>query len=291
MSLPFRKLGLGGGGTKGILHIGALRELQKHQPLHFPDGIYGSSIGSIIATYLSFNLPIDDKIIELTKKYISREKFTPVPTFKDVSGVFSEKGLFSMDLFEKSLIELFLEYGIQLKDKRIGDTEQPLYIIASNITKGVPAIFTKDVPILDALKCSCCLPGIFKPQILYNQVYIDGEAFVPCISWIQPDALILSLPKVFISRITPENINSISILDFMKDIYHMSVRNSVDIHSKGDIVSLSYPKLMSDSDIEDFDVTDILEKSGLTLRRFLVTKGFLQELAEVSNVGATNHLV
>lgn len=71
----------------------------------------------------------------------------------------------------------------------------------------------------------------------------------------------------------------------------MSVRNSVDIHSKGNIISLSYPKLMSDSDIEDFDVADILEKSGLTLRRFLVTKGLLQELTEVSDIGFTNHLV
>ena len=58
MSLPFRKLGLGGGGVKGILHIGALRELSKHQTLEFPDGIYGCSIGSIIADIPLFALRI-----------------------------------------------------------------------------------------------------------------------------------------------------------------------------------------------------------------------------------------
>ena len=191
MSLPFRKLGLGGGGLKGILHIGALRELEKYQPLEFPDGIYGCSVGSIIATYLSFRLPIDDKLVNVSKK-LSMEHFVPKLTFNNISSAFSEKGVFSMETFEQAIIEMFLEFDINLKDMKIGDTPQPLYIIASNITRGVPTVFTKDVPILDALKCSCCIPGIFKPQVLYNQLYIDGGAFVPCISWIQPDALVFS---------------------------------------------------------------------------------------------------
>jgi hypothetical protein len=291
MSLPFRKLGLGGGGTKGILHIGALRELQKYQSLQFPDGIYGCSVGSIIATYLSFNLPIDDRLVELSKKHLSREKFTPKLTFQDISAVFSEKGMFSMDLFEKSIIDLFLEYDIDLRHKKIGDSIQPLYIISSNITKGVATIFTKDVPILDALKCSCCLPGIFKPQVLYNQLYIDGGAFVPCISWIQPDALIFSLSKTPVSKMTPQTLHSIQPMEFVKNIYTQSVNSFIEIHSRGIIVTLAYPKLLSDSDIEDFDVEDILDKSGNTLRRFLITKGFLKEFTEVSDARPTDHLV
>ena len=275
MSLPFKKLALGGGGTKGILHVGALRELQKHQPLQFPDGIYGCSVGSIMATYLSFNLPIDDRFVELSTKHISMDKLLPKLSFNDISAAFSSKGMFAMDVFEKAVVNLFLEYGIDLRNTKIGDTDQPLFIIASNITKGVPTIFTKDVPILDALKCSCCLPGIFKPQVLYNQLYIDGGVFVPCMSWIQPDALILSLPKLVIRKITPENVNSTSILDFMRDIYSMSVKHSIDIHSKGNIIQLSYPGLSSDSDLTDFHIEDILEHSEKLMRRFLVSKSLL----------------
>jgi patatin-like phospholipase/acyl hydrolase len=59
---PFQKLALGGGGVKGILHIGALQELSKHQPLIFPEGVYGSSIGAVIGTYVAFGLPIDEKM-------------------------------------------------------------------------------------------------------------------------------------------------------------------------------------------------------------------------------------
>lgn len=275
MYLPFRKLGLGGGGIKGILHIGGLRELQKYQQLQFPDGIYGCSIGSIIATYLSFNLPIDDKTIQITKKYLSLDRIIPKPTFQDLKNALSEKGLYSMNLFEENLIEMFNEFNIEIKNKKIGDTPQPLYIISSNITKGVPTIFTKDVPILDALKCSCCLPGIFKPQNLYGQIYVDGGVLVPCISWIQPDALTFSLTKQKISKITPESISSISPLDYMKDIYAMAINHFMTMHKNDTIVELSYPELTSDSDLNDFDITDVIATSEQSMKTFLVSKGLL----------------
>lgn len=291
MSLPFRKLGLGGGGIKGIIHIGALQELSKHQKLEFPDGIYGCSVGSIVATYLAFKLPVDDTLVALCKKYISMERITPKLTFQDISTALSAKGVFTMDLFGDVMIEMFSEVGIDLKNKKIGDAPQPLYIIASNITKGVPSIFTKDVPILDALKCSCCLPGIFKPQVLYNQLYIDGGAFVPCISWIQPDALTFSLTKQKVTKLTPQTIGETSATDYLKDIYAMAVNNFMDMRENTNVVPLAYPGLMSDSELADFDIDDILKKGQDTLRSFLITKSLLQELPEVSSSGLSDHLI
>jgi hypothetical protein len=291
MSLFFRKLGLGGGGVKGILHIGALQELQKYQPLQFPDGIYGCSVGSVIATYLSFNLPMDDRVVELTKKYLSFERFTPKPSFNDIRNAFSDKGMFTMDMFEQSMIDMFLEAGIDIRNKKIGDTEQPLYIIASNLTKGIPTIFTKDVPILDALKCSCCIPGVFKPQNLYGQIYIDGVMLVPCISWIQPDALVLSLAKQKVSRVTPDTVGNISPLDYMKDIYAMAINHFMAIHKNDNIVTLSHPNLFSDSNLEEFDIPSILGSAELFMREFLASKRLLHELPEVSNSGSADHLV
>jgi predicted acylesterase/phospholipase RssA len=58
----FSILALGGGGLKGCLEIGAIRELERRfGPLHlkFKDGIYGCSIGSIIATCIAFGVPTD----------------------------------------------------------------------------------------------------------------------------------------------------------------------------------------------------------------------------------------
>lgn len=288
---PFLKIGFGAGGTKGILHLGALRELQKYQSLKFSNGIYGCSIGSIVATCVSFDVPIDNKIIELTQKYLSYEKILPKPTFQDITKSWSDKGLYNMDLFEQNLIDMFNELDIDIKSKKIGDANQPLYIIASNITKGVPTIFTKDVPILDAIKCSCCLPAIFKPQNLYGQLYVDGGMLVPCISWIQPDALVFSLTKQKTSKITPESISNISPIDYMKDIYAMSINHFMGIHKNYMTVELSYPNLTSDSDLTDFDVEDILKVSQNSLRNFLTTNGFLKEFSEADDIWSTNHLV
>jgi hypothetical protein len=113
MSLTFRALGLGGGGIKGILHIGALQELAKHQPLVFPDGIYGSSIGSILATYLAFGLPLD-KTPALISKYLSFDMILPNMDFKAVASAFSKKGMYTMDTFESNLVKFFEECDADL---------------------------------------------------------------------------------------------------------------------------------------------------------------------------------
>jgi hypothetical protein len=283
MSLPFRKLGLGGGGVKGILHVGALRELAKYQPLEFPDGIYGCSIGSVMAAYISFGLPIDDKLLELTQKHLSSDKIIPKLSFKNITSGFSDKGMFTMDLFRENLYQLFNERGIDIKSKKISDAKMPLYIIASNITKGIPTIFTGDVSVIDALCCSCCMPGIFRPQEMYDQLYIDGDLFVPNIGSLHKDALVLSLKTHLPLKITAKTIGEMSILDFIRQVYNMSVINHIEFHKSDLTVELVYPKLVSDSDLADFDIADIIKSAEALMRGFLVSKSLLKELSEVGN--------
>lgn len=283
MSLPFRKLGLGGGGVKGILHVGALRELARYQTLDFPEGIYGCSIGSIMAAYVSFGLPIDDKLLELTKKHLSSDKIIPNLSFKNITSGISEKGVFTMDLFRENIYALFNECGIDIKTKKISDAKMPLYIIASNITKGIPTIFTGDVSVIDALCCSCCMPGIFRPQQMYDQLYIDGDAFVPNIGSLHKDALILSLKTHMPLKITPKTIGDISIPDFIRQVYNMSVVNHIEFHKTDLTIELSYPKLLADSDLDEFDVDDIMKTTAASMRGFLISKSLLKELPEVSN--------
>jgi predicted patatin/cPLA2 family phospholipase len=279
MSLPFKKLALGGGGAKGILHIGALQELSKHQKLDFPDGVYGCSIGSVIATVVAFGLPIDSKLIELTKEHLSMSKVTPKLTFNDITNSLSHKGVFGMELFEEKICIVFEELGIDIRSKKIRDAKMPLYIIASNISKGIPTIFTKDVPILSALKCSCCIPGVFKPQELYGQIYIDGDIFTPCIGITQSDALEISLKTNIIEKITPENIGSMSPLIYMRQIVNMSVINFIELQKTELTLEIIYPELMSDSELSEFDTDDILKVANESMRNFLVTKSFLKELS------------
>jgi hypothetical protein len=274
MSLPFLKLGLGAGGIKGILHIGALMELQKHQSLVFPKGVYGASIGSIIATYIAFGLPVNDDIVVLMKKYLSFNKIIPKLTFKDVSSIFAEKGMFPMTMFEKCVTDMFLEAGLDIRNKTLGDAQMPLYIVASNVTTGTPCIFSRNVSVLDALRCSCCIPGVFKPQELYGKLYVDGELLSPCLGPIVGNGLTFSLSNASDIRMYPKNMNTINPLHYMRNLYRMSM-HQLHEHQKTDLtLCLKYPNLNSDSDLEDMDLRPILESSGKQLDNFLRTKGF-----------------
>ena len=275
MQRHFTRLGLSGGGIKGILHVGALQELSKHQPLDFPNGVYGSSIGSIIGTYIAFGLPIE-KLPELTKKHLSTKNFIPSIGLYDIASCLSKKGLFSMNYLEKTICDVFNEGGLDIRNKVIGDAKMPLFIVASNVTKGKPTIFSKNVPLLEAIKCSCCVPGVFKPQVLYNQVYVDGDFFSPNISGIVPisdDTLILILPRSRSITITAETIDSISPFDFAYDLLSIATRQADSRTKKSPCtLSLIYPMLTSTSDLEKMDITDIFKHTSNKLHRFLLSK-------------------
>jgi NTE family protein len=274
MQKHFTRLALGGGGVKGILQVGALQELAKHQKLEFPDGVYGASVGSIIGTYIAFGLPID-KLPELTKKYLSTKKFIPSFGFYDITTVLSKKGLFTMNQFEASICDAFNEVGFDLKNKVIGDAKMPLFIIASNVTKGKPSILTKNVPLLDAIKCSCCLPGVFKPQILYNQVYVDGDLFAPNLAGVVPlsdSTIILTLPRTRSLTITAETIENISAIDFALDLISLATKQSNNSCNAPCSLSLIYPHLTSTSELQTMDIESIFNHSSKKLRRFLFAK-------------------
>jgi len=281
MSVLFRRLALGGGGAKGILHIGALQELSKHQPLEFPNGVYGSSIGSILATYVAFGLPIDNTI-PLLKKYLVFEKIAPKPNFTQMAKSLSTKGMYDMDGFETLITDFFQEAGLDIKGKLIKDSKMPLYIVSSNITKGIPVIFSGDVPIISALKCSCCIPGVFKPQSLYGQLYVDGDMFTPAISKVVPkddSTLVINLRKQSATIMTPENIESISPLEYIGNMYLMIMTQFYNAQKDDGSVSLFHPKLFSTTPINEIDLEDVLKVGRLQLRRFLA-KNCDQESSE-----------
>lgn len=283
MSVLFRRLALGGGGVKGVLHVGALQELAKHQPLYFPDGVYGSSIGSILATYVAFGLPVD-QMIPSVRKYLKMETVVPSPSFNHLVNSFSTKGIFTMDMFETALKNMFSEFGIDISNKKLHDANMPLYIVASNITKRTPAILSGNVPVVDALKCSCCIPALFKPQQLYGQFYVDGDVFSPCISNvvdIDDSTLVLSLLKQPGNRVTPKNVETTSPLDYAGSLYLMVMVQLYKAQSKPGILHLKYPGLYSMSNLDDLDLDAICKHAETELRTFLA-KRRNQESAESS---------
>lgn len=288
----FQKLALGGGGMKGILHIGALQHLSKQQSLEFPQGVYGCSIGSIIATYVAFGLPIEN-MKSLVQKYLDMDNVVPKSSFSDMLKAFSTKGMYSMDLFEQTVSSMFLEAGLDIQDKKISDSKMPLYIISSNITKGVPSILTGNIPLLTALKCSCCIPGVFRPQELYGSLYVDGDLFSPCIaSIVKPDtvSLVLSLVKQKGEPITSKNVDKLSPIDYVYQMYLMMMIRFYKAQKDDNMVSLYYPGLRSTSNVKDLNIDEIFKSAEEQLESFL-TKRTNQSLTEVIDGGETDEFV
>lgn len=292
MSTAFRKLALGGGGMKGLLHIGALQRLSTYQPLKFPDGVYGCSIGSIIATYVAFELPMEN-IKPLVQKYLNMDNVIPKSSFSDMLNAFSTKGMYSMDLFEQTTISMFSEAGLDVRDKKISDAKMPLYIVSSNITKGVPTIFSGNTSLLSALKCSCCIPGVFRPQELYGNLYVDGDLFTPCIvSLVNPktDTLVLSLVKQKGEPITTKNVDKLSPINYVYQLYLMMMIRFYKAQQHDSMVSLVYPGLRSNTDIKDLDLDKILKSAGDQLDTFL-TKRVDQRLPEIIDGRESNEFI
>lgn len=273
MSLPIRKLALGGGGAKGILHIGVLQELSKHQPLEFPDGIYGSSVGSIIASCVAFRVPIEN-ILNFIKTYSSINMLIPAKfDVQSISNFFTNKGLYTMDIFNQRMIDLFKTADVDIKTKRLSDANMPLYIVSSNITKGIPTIFSNDVKVLDALRCSCCIPFLFHPQQLGDQLYVDGDILTPNLTTVcSEDTIVINLDKHRKHTITPSELDSLSAMEYAKELYSIVSSFNQKSHSSKNTLSLSYPNLYSDSDISEMNVDDILVHASDKFRRFLSPK-------------------
>jgi len=259
---------------KGILHIGALKELSKHQALEFPDGIYGCSIGSILATYISFKLPLDP-LIPFIQKNSSLDAVIPKFSLNHIARALSSKGMYSMELLERRIIDLFESQNVDIRTKKLGDAPMPLYVISTNITKGCPTIFSKEVLILDAIKSSCCIPGLFHPYEIYGQMYVDGAHMYPCIAPLVPkgpQTLVLSLSKQRRSKLTPSLVESMSPLEYISQLYTLTIGACHDAQTNEHTCSLKYPKLHSDSDLTNFDMNELLIDAASQLRGFLASE-------------------
>ena len=88
---------LNGGGVRGVLQVGALKafsELNKTEYLHtiFKKGVYGISIGSIIATFIAFGFSISE-IIEISFDVLNIQAFLEIPRLHSFLELPKTKGI------------------------------------------------------------------------------------------------------------------------------------------------------------------------------------------------------
>lgn len=252
---------------RGGAYIGALQALLEVQgSLEFPDGIYGCSIGSVAASLVAFNIPYE-KLRSVLGSYHKRSMWLTTPSVTQVFGISQKKGLLTMDTLRKSLVSLFTECGIEsIETKKISDAPQPLFIVASNMTTRRPTILTGKVPLLQAILCSCCIPGIFEPQILYGDVYLDAGIYVRQVGHIvSPETLVLQLSPV-VSKITPKS----SLTEILYACYY------------GKETVSPTKNICQYKDLNVGVIDDVTDEQ----REQLIEKGYSQTLAFLTKMGA-----
>jgi predicted acylesterase/phospholipase RssA len=269
----FKILCLGGGGIKGIMHIGALEELEKevgslHK--HFSKGIYGCSVGSLIATTIAFGIT-PEKIKKVYSKIADFKKLVDMNNLTNIQDILNNKGIFSMTKFENILIKLFNEFNIDIKSKKCCDALVPLYISASNLSKGTPTLFTGNVPVLKAIMASCCLPFIFEPQIINNNVYVDGGFITNILLNLVPQedrSMALSFSIIHTKeKIT--NLKNVSPLEYLYKLYKISCLYEHYKNSYKNNIDLWYDKGSGVSDFTEDEKNEMILIGSKLCRRFI----------------------
>lgn len=147
---------LGGGGARGMAHIGVLEVLMENKiPI---DAIVGTSAGALVGAFYS------EGKLDLLKKIVL-----------NLNGWNVFKLLFSPDtrdvvLHLSKLDDLFSGF---LGKTRIENMKIPFIAVSYDLKKDKMVIMNRG-KLADAIRSSIALPGIFKPFTTKNSALVDG---------------------------------------------------------------------------------------------------------------------
>lgn len=155
-------LALGGGGARGWAHIGVIRALEEAEIRI--DYLAGTSIGALVgAVYVADAL--DD--LEAFAEDINLETLL---SLLDIA--FPSPGLIAGDRIREFIANYVL-------DKQIEDTAIPFRCVATNFLLKQEVVL-QNGPLVDAVRSSISIPGIFKPvQREENMYLVDGGVVNP----------------------------------------------------------------------------------------------------------------
>jgi len=242
-------LALGGGGARGLSHIGVIEVLEKNKiPIDF---IAGTSIGSIVGAVYSYN-PNADELIKYFHKSLESEAFKSLglnnltanhshnKTFiqqftkiiadrmilklqKERLGVVSAKKM-------KDVISVFLN-GITFENTKI-----PFGALLGNMDTGKGDFMTSG-NIVSAVQASSSIPGWVEPVKIGKYLYTDGmiASLVPIAEARKMGAEIVIAVDVTNRDLSKRKINSS--IDIVEKSNQIIKNNATDlILEKADII-------------------------------------------------------
>ena len=158
---------LGGGGLKGLSHVGALRAIGEAAVR--PAGIVGTSIGALIGALFAGGMrwsELSRLAAELRRDDIIRINRRAVW----INGIRQES------LFQGGPLRSYIRRVLPVTDW--GELSIPLQVNAVNLGTGLTEWFgvgaNTDVSIADAIYASSALPVFYPPARINGGVYVDG---------------------------------------------------------------------------------------------------------------------
>lgn len=176
-------IALGGGGAKGLAHVGVLEVLEENGII--PRFVAGTSIGAIVGALYSLEgsaRNLKDKAIGMVrseefKDFGLAEFYTEDEnTLERFKKEVFEKFYFGRLLFRKSHIKkdaarrLFVNL---FAEKTFDDCRMRFACNALNIQTGEEEVFTRGL-LRDAVWASCAIPGILPPYVKDDRILVDG---------------------------------------------------------------------------------------------------------------------
>ncbi|OGW77600.1 MAG: hypothetical protein A3J52_00450 [Omnitrophica bacterium RIFCSPHIGHO2_02_FULL_49_9] len=159
-------LALGSGAAFGFAHIGVLKVLeQEHIPI---DIVSGSSIGALVGVMWANGLS-SQELEHIAAGLDRKSMFFKLVGFRDLS--FPHNSFFKGRQVVRYL-RTFLKH-VTFRELKI-----PVKMVATNMNTGEEVIFD-DGDVVDAIRASIAIPGIFRPIRMKDQILIDGGVVDP----------------------------------------------------------------------------------------------------------------
>lgn len=159
---------LGGGGMKGMAHIGVLKAL--HSFGIEPDEYVGTSVGSFICALAAGGMSVDQ--IEAVGRSVGKQDILD----SNILNLVWKRGQ-ARSLYRGKAFHDFVRRTLPVD--RFSELRRPVYLTTVNITRGEEVIWgmpgLTDVPIHDCVVASCAIPGIFPPKRINRYYFVDGS--------------------------------------------------------------------------------------------------------------------
>jgi NTE family protein len=158
---------LGGGGMKGLAHVGAWRAILESGVR--VSEIVGTSIGALVGACIAGGLE-PERLVALARS-LQKTEVAPLNRWAVLFNGIRQPSVFRGDAFQAYIDSI-------LPVRTFAELAVPLSVNAVDLSTGLQEWFgggeREDVPLAAAVYASCALPVFYPPALVDGRHYVDG---------------------------------------------------------------------------------------------------------------------